>query len=479
MPYESTPITLSLATEDSSHAPSNSTSKAASSSTPLVTSSSPSKLLSTPSSVLPQEQQHTQALRHVITSVFLFGTASSIVVTIRPQLILDATNNDASKSSIFNGVVMSLGSVLSVFSIPLCGAVSDAVGRKPIFLLSHSGELLNLILLSCFPLSLLSQFFANLLLVSSSIYWSLAYTVVADIAAHSTTPAATHYGYLGGTLGSCYLFAPALGGYLEETVHRLSSLLVSAVFVIMAFLYAAIFLPETLDSPLTEYGNNNQQQQSLKSSLKKAFHAFTTTDINPIPRARSLISQSPAMKYLAFMYAADTISLAGLNSILYLYIAFRLGWGPQQFGLLSSAIGVVVLGSQIALTPMMISTFGEKVSILAGIVSLIITYFMYAFVTSSYQMYIILAVSVLGFVVDPAVKGILARQAPPHLQGGLQGSFAAVGDVVKPFSPIVVNLLLGIGISIGMSGLPIFVLGIIKVASLCFAWLALSSPGLQ
>lgn len=412
-------------------------------------------------------------LAHLLVTFFLFTTALSVTITIRPKLILDAFKDNPSRAAAFNGTVLSLQSLLSIILSPLCGAVSDVIGRKYLFLLAHSGEFISLLIMFQFPTSLLALFVANILLISTAVYLSLIQAIIADIASkQSKKPAATFYGYIGGMVGTSFLIGPILGGVLEEHVYPLSSIHFSATFVTLAALYTYFFLPETLHSSYRPVG------ETSRDTLRRIVSVFKTTDINPIPRAMSFLSKSKALQYLAFMYLFEVFSGAGLQSIFYIYFSTKLDWGSLEFGYFLTIFGIAILIGQVGLTRHCIKLFGEKLSIVFGIVSIVFTYIMFAFVQSTTQTYLIVLFSILGFVVDPAIKGIVSRQVDPNLQGSLQGSFAAVGNTIKPMSPLIINLIFSLGIHIGFPGITFIVLAVAKLVALYFAWMALSSPSL-
>lgn len=403
---------------------------------------------------------------HIIVSSSIFVTGIAMTIVVRPNLILVAAG-DSQTAAYYNAFIMSLQALASVVLSPMLGNVSDKVGRKPVFFLSHFGECLALLIISLFPYSLSWQVLAYTFVALTAGYYTLARAIIADVSKDSQHLTA-NYGYLGGAAGICFLIGPAMAAIIERH-YELGSLYGGCVLTFVAAFYVYFFVNETLPTLPTE---------TERRPWRDTIHVLRKTNPNPIPRALEFLKQSVSMRWLALTYIASSFAAGGLESIIYFYVNQRLGWGPSQFGFFLSTIGFSSFVVEAGLARLIVNFFGERVALAGGHAISTLSMCLYAFAGSDSAFYFAFAVGALGFITDPAFKGILARQATPNRQGALQGSFSALTDVVGPFRPIFANVLFSIGVAVGFIGLPFLGLAIFSALSVIFAWAAFSTDDL-
>lgn len=407
-----------------------------------------------------------------------------MTIPVRPQLILKASNNDASFASYFHGMVESLQSIISIFSSPLLGAVSDVIGRKPILVLSHIGELIGLLLVATFPTSLAWQLPAYLLIALTSAYFSTVNTIIADISMHPGSPSTnqqvsstTNYGRLGAMFGLCFLVGPGLGGYIEEKLYLGSSFRVACVLIVIAMVYVAMFVPETKE--MERDAVLGGEMRGVGEWIRNLRDAVRNTDVNPVPRVKQLFGGNAGLTWIAVSIATGAFAQSGLYSIMILYMHVRLGWETKETGFFLSMIGLSMLISQGVLAPISVKVFGEVGTILAGYSLSAVHYWIYAVARSGGMMYVGMVVGMFSSVSGPAMKGLLARQVGKESQGSLQGSLSALNSLVGPVAPIISSGLFGYGNKIGQPGLPLLVLAGIEGLSVVFAGIGFWKPGLK
>lgn len=159
-------------------------------------------------------------------------------------------------------------------------------------------------------------------------------TIVADLSGQphhgNSNRGATNYGKLGATFGGCFLVGPAIGGMLEDMLYPTASFHAATVLVLSSIAWVYFFVPETrsvmntrayLDStaPTVVLSTGETQSANLLSAVRSA-------KINPLPRIREIFT-SDALKWLAAGVAVSSLAQGGLNSIFFLYLNTRLGWG--------------------------------------------------------------------------------------------------------------------------------------------------------
>lgn len=423
-------------------------------------------LLSGDGTQLSSHPELKNALGPMLFSVFLFVTSIAMTIPVRPRLILDAAGRNSALASYFTGVVDSLQAIITIFSSPLLGAVSDVIGRKPVLILSHLGELVGLFFVAQFPYSLWVQFPAYLLIALTNAYYTTTNTVIADI---TTDPliSSRNYGWVGAAVGVSFLIGPTLGGLTENAFYLASSFHVACIGIAFAMLFVYFALPETKPADSGAVG-----APDVARALREA-------DVNPVPRVRRLFSHSKGLQWIALTLAISNLAQSGLNSILFLYAKVKLGWDTKETGLFLSMLGMALLVSQSVLAPLAVRTLGDINTILVGYALSAIHYFIYGAARSSAGMYLALFVGMFAFTSEPALKSLIARQVDKTEQGSLQGSMSALSAIVKPFSPLFSAGLFGYGSRIGFHGLPFYAIGLVASAAVVVMRIALWQPDLK
>lgn len=101
------------------------------------------------------------SLTPVLVAVALFLTAIAMTVPSRPKLILAAAGS-ISRASYFTGIVDAMTAAVEIFTNPVLGGVSDAVGRRPVLIFSQFGELAALLIIARFNQFLITYLIAYL-----------------------------------------------------------------------------------------------------------------------------------------------------------------------------------------------------------------------------------------------------------------------------------------------------------------------------
>ena len=165
--------------------------------------------------------------------------------------------------------------VMQFFGAPVLGALSDAVGRRPVILLSNLALGFDYLLMAVTPgVGWLLVGRAAGGLASSSFTTAFAY--VADIT--DADRRAAGFGVIGATFAFGYIARPALGGMLGAVDLRLP-FWVAAGLCLANALYGIIVLPESLSedrrTPFTWSKANPVAALRLLRSNAEVFRAAT------------------------------------------------------------------------------------------------------------------------------------------------------------------------------------------------------------
>lgn len=328
-----------------------------------------------------------------------------IIIPILPDLVVK-----------FGGTGVEMGGLMAIFSAmqflfsPMWGSLSDRYGRKPILMLGVFGNALSMLALG----------------LSTQLWMLFAARGLAGVLSSATLPTAMAYisdstdeksrgggmGVIGAAMGLGMILGPGAGGMLSAiSLH--APFYFAAVLSLLAMAAIWIFLPESLAS----------EQRESSSKLQ-----------GPQLRAMWESLYGP----LAFLFvAAFMISFAMTNfeGIYAYYAKDRYGYGPETIGVILTAIGVVSVVAQGALTGFATRKFGEvnviKVSLIASVVGFLVmllaTDLVTVILTSSF---FVLANAMLR----PAVSSLISQRTTQG-QGiamGLNNAFMSLGRVIGP-----------------------------------------------
>jgi DHA1 family tetracycline resistance protein-like MFS transporter len=227
-----------------------------------------------------------------------------------------------------------------VISTPIWGRLSDAVGRRPVLMVSMVGSVVGYLwlgLAGTLSMLILARVISGLM--SGNI--SAAFAYVADV----TAPAdrAKGLGMIGAAFGLGFMFGPMIGGLLggddPATATFLMPALVSAGLSAVAFLGATFFLKE-----------------SLPPEHRKPWREAGKGSRSPL----AAVSHSPVL--MGVVAAVFLISIGGtiLQSIFPIWGHDVLGLSPRDVGIAFFAMGFVGVTVQGTVVGPMARRFGEK-----------------------------------------------------------------------------------------------------------------------
>lgn len=303
----------------------------------------------------------------------------------------------------------------------------------------------------------------------TGVFFATVSSVIADVSVELDDPsaAAANYGLLGATFGACFLVGPVTGGVLEDRLYTTASFHVASFLILLSICWVYFFVPETRIPDIGTVADDQDLWQTLQRGVKQPF-----AKIGEVFRGR-------ALKLLACAIAISSLAQGGLNSVFFLYLNARLGWGTSDVGLFLSGVGASLLVSQGILVRLAVPWFGEKGTIVVGYSCSVLHYVVYGFARSGRIAYAGLLVGMVSFIADPAMKGLLCRQVRADKQGTLQGALAGLTTLLRPLAPLFATATFTYGTWIGVPGLVFFVVSFISAIALVVATIGLRTSGLK
>ncbi|UOD28673.1 MFS transporter [Massilia violaceinigra] len=357
-------------------------------------------------------------LNFVLVAVFIDMLGIGLIIPVMPALVGQYVNGRDEQAFWFGVLAMVFGLMQFIF-MPMLGAISDRVGRRPVMLYSMAGMCLNFLFTAWAP-NLAFLFIGRVIGGMSSASMSVASAYASDVSTPETR--AKSFGKVGAAFGLGFICGPALGGMLGEINLQLP-FYVAAALCAANFVYGYIAVPESL--PLSRRS------------------AFTIAKINPFTSLLKLVRRSD-IRAVVIVFALTSFAQMMLQSTWVLYTTFRFNWSPGDNGIALFCVGLSAAVVQAGMLGMLMKRFGEVRLSLLGMVSGCITFILYGLATKGWMMYVFILCNLLSFTVAPALQSIISRGSDASSQGELMGSLQSISSLGVIFMPLLGTAILGL-----------------------------------
>ena len=328
-----------------------------------------------------------------------------IIIPILPDLVVR-----------FGGTGVEMGGLMAIFSAmqflfsPMWGSLSDRFGRKPILMLGVFGNAVSMLALG----------------LSTDLWMLFAARGLAGVLSSATLPTAMAYisdstdhknrgggmGVIGAAMGLGMILGPGAGGMLSA-ISLQAPFYFAAVLSLLAMAAIWLFLPESLAV--------EQREQSARLQ-------------GPQLRAmwESLLGPLAFLFIVAFMISFAMTNFEGIYAY---YAKDRYGYGPETIGVILTAIGVVSVLAQGALTGVATRRFGEVIVIKVSLIASMAGFLVMLFATDLITVILTSSFFVLAnAMLRPAVSSLISQRT---IQGqgiamGLNNAFMSLGRVIGP-----------------------------------------------
>lgn len=347
----------------------------------------------------------------VLFCILLDILGIGLIIPVLPQLVGDLAQDQTAQTWWLGAMLVSYGSMQFLFA-PLLGAISDRFGRRPVLLLGIFGlGMMFLVpaLSSSLPVILLSRVLGG----TCSANIAVAQAYIADVTPKEKRAEA--FGMMGACFGIGFILGPMIGGILGETDVRLPFML-SAVLACVNFLYGLFILPE-----------------SLAESNRKS---ITLSECNPLSVLSNLFKIKSVGLLIAVM-AIASFCQSVMHSTWTIYTNIRYDWTPMSIGFSMVAIGVVSVFMQGFAMRRFLALMGERLLIIAGLLSGATAYVAFGLTYAGWVTYIIILLNFLSVAVAPTLSGKISRSVAPHEQGVTMGAVTALNSVMCILAPLI------------------------------------------
>jgi len=351
------------------------------------------------------------ALAFIMVTVLIDSIGFGIVIPVLPGLITGLTGRSIEGAAQISGWLMFGYAIMQFVFGPVMGALSDRFGRRPVLLASLLAFSIDYLAMGFAPT--IAWLFAGRLIAGiTGASFNTAYAYIADVSPPDKR--AANFGLIGISFGLGFILGPAIGGLLAGYGLRVP-FFVAAALALVNVVYGYFLLPESLDA--------------------EHRRAFEWRRANPVGALLHLRAAQPvvlALASAAFLWVLGHQALQGTWSF---YTIYRFGWSPAQVGYSLAGVGVSGIIVQGLLLRPLVARFGERNLVIAGGISGIAGYLVYAFAPQSWMMYAGIAVAALSGVVYPSMQGLMSNLTAKSGQGELQGAVASLFSLATIIGP--------------------------------------------
>jgi len=389
--------------------------------------------------------------------LFIFGAltldmlALGIISPVLPKLIMQLQGGNEAGAARWVGALLALSSLMQFASMTAVGALSDAIGRRPVMLLSMFGQAVNYVIIALAPnlwWLVVGQIVSGV--TSSSVPTAMAY--VADVTPLRKRAGA--FGQLSAAFGIGFMLGPALGGVLGDLDPR-APFWVAAALSGLNGLYGLFVLPESLTA-----------ERRIP---------FTLHRVNPFA-SLVLFRRRRSVVWLAVVKFLNDIAFWSFQSAFALYAMARYHWTTRDIGLTLTFYAVLSGIVQAGLVGLAVKMIGERKAVISGLMFGAAGFVAIALSPNGYILLMFLPVAVLWGLAGPANYSIMSSRVETNEQGLLQGALASLNGIAGIIGPAlfttVFTLFIGREAHLGQPGAPFLAAALLVAASAAVAYFA-------
>ncbi len=348
--------------------------------------------------------------------------------------------------AIIVGSIGALYALMQFFSVPVLGAISDRVGRRPVLLLCLAGTGSAYLLLGAaqaLPFVVLAVMLDGI--TGGTPALSQAY--ITDRT--SDAERARGLGIIGAAFGLGLLLGPAFGGVLS-----------SYGLHVPAFVAAAMAFSNVLFGWLT-------LSESLPAAQRRRF-APSLRELNPATHLLALVRMQQ-LRVLLLVVLLVNLTFSGLPTNFPLFSAARFGWDPLANGVFFAFVGITAALTQGVLLGWVQPLLGERRLLLVGLGLMVINFALMASVSQGWMLYPVVGALAVGsgFVI-PSVTSLITQRTPADARGRVLGGTNAIISLAMMIGPLMAGVVFdGIAVTAPYwlgSGLSVVAVAVVAVA---------------
>ena len=387
----------------------------------------------------------------IFITVLLDMLALGAIIPVLPKLVVSFMGGDTASGAEVFGLFGTAWALMQFLFSPVLGGLSDRFGRRPVVLISNLGLGLDYIFMALAP-SLAWLFVGRIISGITAASVSTAYAYVADV----TPPElrAARFGLIGVAFGVGFVLGPAIGGVAGSVDPRLPFWIAAGLSLANA-LYGFLVLPESLP-----------RERRAPFDWRRA---------NPMG-ALALLRSHRELVGLAAVNFLGSLAHAILPSVTVLYMSYRYGWDERTVGFVMASVGVCAMVVQGVLIGPVVSRFGERNALMAGLLFGAAGFAAYGMAATGEAFLIGIPLMALWGFANPSALGLMSRRVSAHEQGRVQGANASLQGIANMIGPVLFAQIFALAIQPGQSlqlpGAPFALAALLLIVAMAIAWRA-------
>lgn len=350
----------------------------------------------------------------VLTTVMIDAMGIGLIMPIMPNLLQEVQGGSLADAAIWGGILSTAFAVMQFLFSPVLGSLSDALGRRPVLLTSLFVMTLDYLLMAVAG-SLWLLLVGRIIGGITAATHATAGAYIADIS--KPTEKAANFGLLGAAFGAGFVLGPLIGGLLGELGTR-APFYAAAVLAGLNFTLGWFVMRETVTDDTRR--------------------AFDWRRANPLGAFRAM-ARIPGITGLLWVYFLYSVAIYVYPAIWSYFTAEQFGWQPQMIGVSLAVYGICMAVVQGGVLRYMVRWFGERRTVLWGQIFDFGAFGVLAVISSGTLALILIPISAMGAVVQPALQGLMSRAVADNQQGELQGVMTAVHALAMVISPLMMT----------------------------------------
>lgn len=332
---------------------------------------------------------------------------------------------------LFGGFVGSIYSILQFVFAPFWGRMSDRKGRRPILILTSTGNLLGYCIWffsGSFSLFVFSRFITGAM--GGNI--SVASAAMADVTTEADR--AKGMGMIGAGIGLGFIFGPSLSGIL-------SAYDLTAAFPALKSFGVTVFSSSALLSVLIAFINlvlilfffRETYIDRKEENVRKEFHPI-------FGLKNATMKELPLLSLIYFLFS---LSFSGFEFCINFFMSDHLFFSPRQIGYAFVYLGMIIILVQGGVIRRISGKVKEKSITLFGSVALLVGFILLSLVgTSTIFTMISLAFLAGGSAfVNPGISALTSLFSNKQEQGKNLGILRGFGAISRAISPMLFALI--------------------------------------
>jgi DHA1 family tetracycline resistance protein-like MFS transporter len=372
-----------------------------------------------------------------------------------PKLVEDFMSGDTAQAASIYGLMGTAWALMQFVCSPIQGALSDRFGRRPVVLLSNVGLGLDYIFMALAP-NVAWLFVGRMISGIASSSFSTAGAYIADVTPPEKRAAA--FGMIGAAFGLGFVLGPAVGGLLGVSDPRLPFWGAAATSLVNAC-YGFFVLPESLP-----------REKRMSFAWKRA---------NPVGSLKLLRSHRELFSLAAVVFLGY-LAHAVLPSVAVLYVGYRYEWDTKAVGFMLAGAGAGAMIVQGLLMRPLTARFGERKTLLAGLLSGAVGFAVYGVATDGWIYCAGIPIMAFWGLAGPSAQSFMSRRVSSSEQGQLQGAIAGLSGIAGLIGPGLFTqtfaLFIGAQASWHLPGAPFLLASLLLFVGVAIAWRATRVP---